>query len=138
MGHGKNIDLNTFGLGRCKDDCAGSVLASFFLSSLELTSPKAGVPDDRGSCPLELNFARGSPWLLRCGAGSRRFCARSSRRCGRRAGVRVRCDRGRGGGPSAQIRQAQAPPPPANEMVLYVKFQADVVTEFRVMAFKET
>jgi motility quorum-sensing regulator/GCU-specific mRNA interferase toxin len=26
---------------------------------------------------------------------------------------------------------------PANEMVLYVKFQADVVTEFRVMAFKE-
>jgi len=26
---------------------------------------------------------------------------------------------------------------PADEMVLYVKFQADVVTEFRVMAFKE-
>jgi motility quorum-sensing regulator / GCU-specific mRNA interferase toxin len=26
---------------------------------------------------------------------------------------------------------------PADELVLYVKFQADVVTEFRVMAFKE-
>ena len=26
---------------------------------------------------------------------------------------------------------------PAGELVLYVKFQADVVTEFRVMAFKE-
>ena len=26
---------------------------------------------------------------------------------------------------------------PAEALVLYVKFQADVVTEFRVMAFKE-
>lgn len=26
---------------------------------------------------------------------------------------------------------------PADELVLYVKFQADVLTEFRVMAFKE-
>ncbi len=26
---------------------------------------------------------------------------------------------------------------PADEMILYVKFQADVVTEFRIMAFKE-
>jgi len=26
---------------------------------------------------------------------------------------------------------------PTDEMVLYVKFQADVVTEFRLMAFKE-
>lgn len=26
---------------------------------------------------------------------------------------------------------------PAGELILYVKFQADVVTEFRVMAFKE-
>jgi motility quorum-sensing regulator/GCU-specific mRNA interferase toxin len=26
---------------------------------------------------------------------------------------------------------------PAGELMLYVKFQADVVTEFRVMAFKE-
>jgi motility quorum-sensing regulator/GCU-specific mRNA interferase toxin len=28
-------------------------------------------------------------------------------------------------------------PVPANEIVLYVKFQADEVTEFRVMALKE-
>lgn len=26
---------------------------------------------------------------------------------------------------------------PADEMVIYVKFQADIVTEFRVMSFKE-
>ncbi len=26
---------------------------------------------------------------------------------------------------------------PADDLVLYVKFQADVVTEFRVMSFKE-
>jgi motility quorum-sensing regulator/GCU-specific mRNA interferase toxin len=26
---------------------------------------------------------------------------------------------------------------PAGDLLLYVKFQADVVTEFRVMAFKE-
>lgn len=28
-------------------------------------------------------------------------------------------------------------PVPDEDMVLYVKFQADVITEFRVMSFKE-